>query len=87
MFDDDTEIIEEIINGDIDKYEYIIKKYQLRIINLCYKYTKNHSDTEDVAQESFLNAYNSLSKFRFESKFYSWLHRIAINCSLNLPTS
>ena len=87
MIDDDTEIIEEIINGDIDKYEYIIKKYQLRIINLCYKYTKNHSDAEDVAQESFLKAYNSLSKFRFESKFYSWLHRIAINCSLNYINS
>ena len=87
MIDDDTEIIEEIINGNIDKYEYIIKKYQLRIISLCYKYTKNHSDAEDVAQESFLKAYNSLGKFRFESKFYSWLHRISVNCSLNYINS
>ncbi len=87
MIDDDKEIIEEIINGKINKYEYIIKKYQLRIINLCFKYTKNYSDAEDVAQESFLKAYNSLDKFRFESKFYSWLHRISINCSLNYINS
>ena len=87
MQDDDKEILNEIINGNVSKYEIIILKYQARIISLCFRYTKSYPDAEDVAQESFLKAFNSLHKFRFESKFYSWLHRIAINCSLNYINS
>ena len=87
MKDDDSEIIQSVISGDTSKYELIIKKYQSRIINLCYKYTKNYHDAEEVAQESFIRAYNSLNKFRYDSKFYSWLHRISINCSLNYINS
>ena len=87
MIDDDKDTINNIINGDIDAFEVIIKKYQIRIINLCFKYTKNYSDAEEVAQEAFFKAFSSLKKFRFESKFYSWLHRIAINCSLNFINS
>ena len=85
MHDDDKEILDEILNGNISKYEVIINKYQARIISLCFRYTKSYSDAEEVAQESFLKAFNSLD--RFESKFYSWLHRIAINCSLNYINS
>lgn len=87
MKDDDSEIIQNVISGDASKYELIIKKYQSRIINLCYKYTKNYHDAEEVAQESFVRAYNSLDKFRYDSKFYSWLHRISVNCSLNYINS
>ncbi|MBT3548548.1 MAG: sigma-70 family RNA polymerase sigma factor [Gammaproteobacteria bacterium] len=87
MHDDDKEILEEILDGNISKYEVIIHKYQARIISLCFRYTKSYPDAEEVAQESFLKAFNSLHKFRFESKFYSWLHRISINCSLNYINS
>ena len=87
MQDDDKEILDEILNGNVSKYEIIIHKYQPRVISLCFKYTKSYPDAEDVAQEAFLKAFNSLDKFRFESKFYSWLHRIAINCSLNYINS
>ena len=83
MQDDDRPVLDEIISGNSSKYEIIINKYQARIISLCFRYTKSYPDAEEVAQEAFLKAYNSLNKFRFESKFYSWLHRIAINCSLN----
>ena len=87
MIDDDYEIIKRIIEGNISEYELLVKKYQLRIINLCQKYTKNYHDAEEVSQEAFIKAFNSLGSFRFESKFYSWLHRIAINCSLNYINS
>jgi len=87
MQDDDRPVLDEIISGNISKYEMIINKYQARIISLCFRYTKSYPDAEEVAQEAFLKAYNSLNKFRFESKFYSWLHRIAINCSLNYINS
>ncbi len=87
MIDDDYKIIKSIIDGNISEYELLVKKYQLRIINLCQKYTKNYHDAEEVSQEAFVKAFKSLSSFRFESKFYSWLHRIAINCSLNYINS
>ena len=87
MIDDDSKIVEAILSGDTSQYELIIKKYQSRIIHLCYKYTKNYQDAEDVAQESFMRAYKSLDGFRYDSKFYSWLHRISINCSLNYINS
>ena len=85
--DEDYSIIQKCLDGDSKAYEFIIKKYQLRIINLCYRYTKNREDAEEVAQEAFYKAYISLEKFRFESKFYSWLHRISINTALNFINS
>ena len=87
MIDDDYKIIKSVIDGKTRDYELLVKKYQLRIISLCQKYTKNYHDAEEVSQEAFVKAFNSLGNFRFESKFYSWLHRIAINCSLNYINS
>ena len=85
--DDDRAVVESVINGNIDDFALLVGKYQLRIINLCLRYTKNYHDAEEVAQESFIRAYKSLPSFRFDSKFYSWLHRIAVNCSLNYINS
>ena len=85
--EDDEQIIENCISGNTDSFRYLVDKYQLRIINACYKYTKNLDDAEDVAQEVFLKAYSNLDKFKFDSKFYSWIYRIAINTSLNYLNS
>tara|TARA_Y100001970_G_C14136377_1_gene804491 strand:+ start:273 stop:830 length:558 start_codon:yes stop_codon:yes gene_type:complete len=85
--DEDREIVEKIISGSIDDYSILVEKYQVRIINLCYRYTKNYHDAEEVSQEAFVRAYKSLKTFRFDSKFYSWIHRIAVNCSLNYINS
>ena len=85
--EDDDIIIHRCLSGDIDVFKHLVNKYQLRIINTCYKYTKNIIDAEDVAQEVFLKAYLNLKSFNFDSKFYSWLYRIAVNTSLNYINS
>tara|TARA_Y100000768_G_scaffold388520_1_gene384925 strand:+ start:3520 stop:4086 length:567 start_codon:yes stop_codon:yes gene_type:complete len=85
--EDDDQIIEKCLSGDIDSYKFLVQKYQARIINTCYKYTKNIRDAEDVAQEVFLKAFQNLSNFKFDSKFYSWIYRIAVNTSLNFVNS
>ena len=64
MIDDDYKIIKSIIDGNISEYELLVKKYQLRIINLCQKYTKNYHDAEEVSQEAFVKAFKSLIKFQ-----------------------
>ena len=60
---DDDEIIQECLSGNTDSYKNLVDKYQIRIINTCYKYTKNINDAEDVAQEVFLKAFQNLSNF------------------------
>ena len=84
---DDDEIIQECLSGNTGAYKNLVDKYQIRIINTCYKYTKNINDAEDVAQEVFLKAFQNLSNFKFDSKFYSWIYRIAVNTSLNYINS
>ena len=85
--DDDDQIIQSCLSGNTDSFKFLVDKYQVRIINTCYKYTKNLDDAQDVAQEVFIKAYSNLSKFKFESKFYSWIYRIAVNTSLNYVNS
>ena len=58
--EDDDQIIQKCISGDTDSFRYLVDKYQIRIINACYKYTKNLDDAEDIAQEVFLKAYTNL---------------------------
>lgn len=84
---DDFTLIRQCLDGDTSSFEFIVKKYQLKTINLSYKYTKNYADAEEVAQQSFLRAFNSLDKFRFESQFSTWMHRITVNCALNFINS
>ena len=85
--EDDDQIIKKCLSGDTDSYKILVHKYQGRIINTCYKYTKNILDAEDVAQEVFFKAYQNLSNFKFDSKFYTWVYRIAVNTSLNYINS
>ena len=87
IIQDDDQIIKECLSGNTDSYKNLIDKYQIRIINTCYKYTKNIVDAEDVAQEVFLKAFQNLSNFKFDSKFYSWIYRIAVNTCLNYINS
>ena len=84
---DDDQIIQECLSGNKGAYKNLVDKYQIRIINTCYKYTKNINDAEDVAQEVFLKAFQNLPSFKFDSKFYSWIYRIAVNTCLNYINS
>ncbi len=58
--EDDDQIIQRCLSGDKMILSYLVDKYQIRIINTCYKYTKNFIDAEDIAQEVFLKAYQIL---------------------------
>ena len=79
----DKEIIERVKNGDKKAYDLLVLKYQQRVINLISRFVKNHADTLDVSQETFIKAYKALPNFRGESAFYTWLYRIAVNTAKN----
>jgi RNA polymerase sigma-70 factor (ECF subfamily) len=70
-------------HGDLAAYDVLIKRYQERIYATIYHMTSNHEDANDLAQESFLKAYQALKSFKGGSSFYTWLYRIAVNKTIN----
>jgi len=70
-------------DGDARSFELLILKYQRRIFNVIYRVVRNEDIVEDLAQETFLNAFNSIKNFKRQSSFYTWIYRVAVNISLN----
>ncbi len=79
----ENEIIQNVLDGDQEKFALLVDKYQGPIYNLVYRLTGNHSDAEDLAQETFIKAYKSLNNFQTKKKFFSWLYTIALNLTRN----
>src|SRR6476646_3809444 len=70
-------------NGDHAAFESLIKDYQRMIHSICYRMTGSMTEAEDLAQETFIRAFQELTRFRAEARFSSWLYRIAMNLCLN----
>jgi RNA polymerase sigma-70 factor (ECF subfamily) len=81
--DDENARIARSRNGDHAVFESLIEEHQHMIHSLCYRMTGSMADAEDLAQETFIQAYRHLSNFRAEARFSSWLYRIAMNQCLN----
>jgi RNA polymerase sigma-70 factor (ECF subfamily) len=81
--DDEKGRVARSQNGDHEAFESLIKEYQRMIHSLCYRMTGSLADAEDLAQETFIHAYQQLASFRAEARFSSWLYRIAVNLCLN----
>ncbi len=78
--DPDLPIIERCLAGDQAAWEQLVKNHVRRIYGLCYRFTGNDSDAEDLTQEVFLRVFRSLKTFRAgEGTFLVWLHRLARN--------
>jgi RNA polymerase sigma-70 factor, ECF subfamily len=76
---DDFSLIDQTLQGNVRSFSNIVRKYQDRIYTLVVQSIKHQEDAKDIAQNTFLNAFSSLKKFRRDSSFSTWLHRIAIN--------
>ncbi|MBR1850997.1 MAG: RNA polymerase sigma factor [Bacteroidales bacterium] len=75
----EQEVIRAILNGDTRQFEEIVDQYQQIVANLCYKYSGNKLDTEEITQQVFVELYSSLPRFRFDSKLSTFIYRIAVN--------
>jgi len=69
--------------GDLEAFERLIARYQRMIHALTYRMTGSLDDAEDLAQDTFIQAFHALEGFRAEARFSSWLYRIAVNLCLN----
>src|SRR5277367_1405458 len=80
--DDEGSLVAAAKGGDITAFETLVSRYERKIFRLAQNITQNREDAEDVMQEAFLKAYEHLSGFQGNSRFYTWLVRIAVNQAL-----
>src|SRR5512139_2315313 len=75
-------LVDRARHGDAAAFTDLVEKYERKIYRLAKHITQHDEDAEDVLQESFLKAYSNLDSFQGQSKFYTWLVRIAVNEAL-----
>ncbi|HYS53740.1 MAG TPA: sigma-70 family RNA polymerase sigma factor [Thermoanaerobaculia bacterium] len=73
--------------GDSDAFRLLVEQHSRPVFRVAYRMTGNEHDADDVVQETFLRAYRQLDRFEERANFGTWLHRIAINCALDLLRS
>jgi len=74
----ESEIITEVINGNIDAFEVLVRRYSFYLYKIGRSYNYNQHDTEDLMQESFMDAYKNLRKLSERNNFKTWLIRFMI---------
>ncbi|HEY5884093.1 MAG TPA: sigma-70 family RNA polymerase sigma factor [Pyrinomonadaceae bacterium] len=79
----EKELIRLAQGGDSEAFCLLAEAYERRLYSLAFHFCRDRRDAEDLSQEVWLKAYSAVSSFRFESSFYTWLRKIAINCFLN----
>jgi RNA polymerase sigma-70 factor (ECF subfamily) len=80
--DFEKQIIDQIIQGDTNQFDQLVKKYQTPVFKVIYKIVEDYEDAAEILQDVFVKAYESLSQYNPEYKFFSWIYRIAINKAL-----
>lgn len=79
----DQQYITKVLEGDTNAFSYLVDRYKNMVFSLAYKMTKNREEAEEVSQDTFIKAYTNLSKFKGDSKFSTWLYRIAYHTALD----
>ncbi len=83
MSADDHRLIAASLDGDTAAFGELVRRYQDRLYNTVYRLLDNADDAQDVVQDAFLNAYQSLAGFKGDSQFFTWLYRIAVNTAIS----
>lgn len=80
---DEAELIERAATGDAQAFGQLVERYQRRVVGVAMAVVHNQDDAIELAQETFIRAYENLSKFESRSSFSTWLYRIAANLSID----
>src|ERR1700729_3298368 len=75
-------LVQAAKRGDDSAFEELVRRYDRNVFRIAQHITQNREDAEDVVQDAFLKAYTNLAQFQEQSKFYTWLVRIAVNEAL-----
>src|SRR5437870_5360627 len=79
---DELTLVQAAKSGDVSAFEELVRRYDRNVFRIAQHITQNREDAEDVVQDAFLKAYQNLERFQENSKFYTWLVRIAVNEAL-----
>ena len=71
-------------DGDSEAFRALVDRHSRAVYRVAYRMTGSAHDAEDVVQDTFLKAYRQLGRFESRANFSTWLHRIAVNCSIDL---
>ena len=80
---EESVLVRQSQKGDLAAYDDLVRRYQERIYATIYHMTANHEDAADLAQDTFIKAYQALKSFKGGSSFYTWVYRIAVNKTIN----
>lgn len=83
----ENEIIQSVLKGSVNDFEKLVTAYEKNVYNLALRMVGDPEDAADMTQETFIKAYRALGSFRGDSKFSSWLYRIASNVCLDFLRS
>ena len=79
----DSEIILQIIQGDRNVYRKLVERYQPMVFRTCMGFLHHKEDADDLTQDVFIQVYQTLSAFKGDASFSTWIYRVAVNASLN----
>ncbi|HNW76740.1 MAG TPA: sigma-70 family RNA polymerase sigma factor [Bacteroidales bacterium] len=82
-YQDDNSYIDRILNGEVAAYASLVEKHKEMVFSIALKILKNREDAEEVAQDTFVKAYQSLRTFEKKARFSTWLYRIVYNASVS----
>jgi len=79
----EADLVAACLDGRRGAFDLIVERYRRPVYQICYRFMGNHEDASDLSQEAFLRAFRGLKNFKGGSTLGTWLHRIAVNTSLN----
>lgn len=83
MATSDESLAAEVLKGNLDAFEELVKRYQQAIVKIAYRMVGDRDEAEDIAQEVFIKVYNNIHLFDSDKRFAPWLYRIATNTCIS----
>lgn len=79
----DEALVEASLAGATDAFDELVTRHRRAVYHVCYRFVNNHEDAADLTQDTFVRAWKARAAFRGQARFSTWVHRIAVNVSLN----
>jgi RNA polymerase sigma-70 factor (ECF subfamily) len=79
----DAQLLKKLQAGDEAAFARLVEQYKNKVLNTCYRFLFNREDAGDISQEVFIEVFRSIGSFRQEADLATWIHRIAVNKSLD----
>lgn len=80
--DADWLIVQKVQAGHVGAFDQLVQKYRQQIFSVIYNMTSNREDASDLAQETFIKAFQAIGRFQGKSSFFTWIYRIAVNTTM-----